>query len=542
MRDRDWCGERARAVPKGKRLRELLRRQSAGVVCESKYSMRTDAPTLSELFSDVKTEKILGRKEQKIHGIRYDSRRVEKGDLFVAVRGFAADGHRFIQAAIDKGASVIVLEDDAALDDKQAEEKKLTKIVVRDSRIALAEIANAFYGNPTRDILLIGVTGTNGKTTTTHIVRHFLEANGVKTGLIGTIEARVGDTVIPMERTTPESVELCEMIAMMKEQGARAVVMEVSSHALELHRVHGFAFNVAVFTNLTQDHLDFHGTMEAYAAAKAKLFAMLDHSAVAAINADDEYGKMMERVTRAKVVRYGIVNSADVRAESVSFTMDGTSFALNMNKERLNIVSPYLGMFNVYNLLGGIAAVSESGVRSAMLVRSISSLPSVRGRLERMKLPNGAVAVVDYAHTPDALQRAIETVREIVKKKSGRVITLFGCGGDRDRTKRPLMGGIAAELSDHVIVTSDNPRTEDPKAIIEDVMKGVSQPMNVEAIEDRANAIDAALGMAKSDDIVLLAGKGHEDYQIIGTAKIHFDDMERVRAWVARTERTRGER
>ncbi|HZV12495.1 MAG TPA: UDP-N-acetylmuramoyl-L-alanyl-D-glutamate--2,6-diaminopimelate ligase [Candidatus Kapabacteria bacterium] len=528
-------------MPQGKRLRELLRRQSAGVLCECNYPMKTDAPTLSELFSNIETKKILGRKEQKIHAVRYDSRRIQKGDLFVAVRGYATDGHRFIQAAIDKGASVIVVEDDTAFDDKQAEEKNITKIVVRDSRIALAEIANAFYGFPTRDILLIGVTGTNGKTTTTHIIRHFLEVSGVKTGLIGTIESRVGDIVIPMQHTTPESVELCEIIATMKDEGARAVVMEVSSHALELYRVHGFAFDVAVFTNLTQDHLDFHQTMEAYAAAKAKLFTALDRSAVAVINADDEYGKVMESNTQAKVIRYGITNSADVKAENVSFSMDGTSFILNMKNERLNIVSPYLGMFNVYNLLGGIVAAAESGVSKAVLVKSMSSLPPVRGRLERVKLPNGAVAVVDYAHTPDALQRAIETVREIVKEKKGNVITLFGCGGDRDRTKRPIMGAIAARLSDRVIVTSDNPRTENPKMIIEDVLKGVSQPENVEAIEDRAEAINAALGMAKSNDIVLLAGKGHEDYQIIGTAKVHFDDMERVRAWVARTEGARGE-
>jgi len=481
----------------------------------------------------------MGRTDRMIHAIRYDSRRVQQGDVFIAIRGYEIDGNKFISSVIEKGASAIVTDDVETFEkiqiNQRVEKEGVTCVLVDDSRIALAEFANVLYDFPTHDILLIGVTGTNGKTTTTHIVKHFLEFAGTRTGLIGTIESKFGETIIPMEHTTPESTELCEIISLMKEQGAQAVVMEVSSHALELHRVHGFEFDAAIFTNLTQDHLDFHGTMESYASAKSKLFQMLNTTATAVINADDQHSFQMEQATKAQVIRYGVVNRVDVKGDRIVFSANGTTMRLRIGTKDWIVDSPYLGMFNVYNLLGGVSAALAAGISDSVIMESIPSLPAVRGRMERVPLPNGAIAIVDYAHTPDALQRAIETAKMIVGQTGGKVITLFGCGGNRDSAKRPIMGEISSKLSDYTIVTSDNPRMEDPMAIISDVLNGVNRRETVSVIVDRGEAIEAALNMSRQNDVVLLAGKGHEDYQVIGTVKIHFDDLENVRAWVAQS-------
>jgi len=496
---------------------------------------------LAELLRRVATIHVVGNAERDIRAVQYDSRRVEQGDIFVAIHGLQSDGNAFIQMAVARGAAAVVTDERGAFDICEIEEaasgggrRRIVKILVLNARVALAEIANALYGFPTRDVRLIGVTGTNGKTTTTHVVRHFLESAGVPAGLIGTIESRFGETAIPMEHTTPESLELCGIISMMKEQGAQAVVMEVSSHALALERVHGFEFDAAVLTNITQDHLDFHGTMEAYADAKARLFEMLEPGAAAIINADEPYGEMMERRTRGKVIRYGVVNVADVRAEEIALSTDGTSFQLTINNDSWAVFSPYLGMFNVYNVLAGVAAAIVSDVPVSVIVERIASLPQVRGRMERMILPNGAVAVVDFAHTPDALQRAIETLRISAQASGGKLITVFGCGGDRDRTKRPIMGAIAARLSDATIITSDNPRTEDPMAIIAEVLEGIPAGAKVSAWAERGEAVDAALAMANRNDVVLIAGKGHESYQIIGEIKYPYDDVQTVREWIDR--------
>lgn len=485
---------------------------------------------LSDLLRAVAVSAIFGKTDREIAGIQYDSRKVKSGDVFIAVKGDHVDGHDFIGNAIALGAAAVVVEDQTAIVRSTLDAGDITVIVVKQARPAMADLANAFYRFPSRRATMIGITGTNGKTTTTHIVRHFLSSTGTPTGLIGTIEYGFGNTMTPATHTTPESVDLCRMIDGMIADGARAIVMEVSSHALALDRVRGFRFASAVFTNLTQDHLDFHQTMHEYANAKAELFRMLDPDAVAIVNADDEASALMERDTKARVVRYGIQAGADVRGDRIRFGLTGTEFRLGLHGHDYDVVSPYLGMFNVYNLLAGVAVAASVGVPPEDILKWIPSLPQVRGRLERIPLHNGAVAVVDYAHTPDALQRAIEAVRELVGV-SGRVITVFGCGGDRDKTKRPLMGGIAAESSDEVFVTSDNPRTEDPAAIIRDILAGVPDVSRVHMIADRALAIQEALSLSRNGDLVLLAGKGHETYQIVGTQKFPFDDAALARAW-----------
>jgi UDP-N-acetylmuramoyl-L-alanyl-D-glutamate--2,6-diaminopimelate ligase len=481
--------------------------------------------TIQDLLAELPVRKVTGPTDRSIAEVQYDSRRVAPGDIFVAIRGAAVDGHRFLPDVIARGASAVVVESSPLIHSTTC-----TELVVDNSRAALADCANIVYRHPSRSLTLVGVTGTNGKTTTTTIIRHLLTGASRPAGIVGTIAAGFGETMVPATHTTPEAPDLCRMFIDMRSHGASAVAMEVSSHALALDRVRGFRFAGAVYTNLTQDHLDFHGTMEAYFEAKAILFNMLEENAVAAVNADDPYGALIASRTRARVVRYGLSAECEVRAERVEYGLEGTRFVLSLQGERYNVISPYIGAFNVYNLLAGIAVVAGIGVAAKDIVGLIAALPQVRGRLERIPLPNGAIAVVDYAHTPDALQRAIETVRMITERTGGNVITVFGCGGDRDRTKRPMMGAIAARMSDTVIVTSDNPRTENPKAIIDEILAGVVAHTNVRVIADRTEAIQHALGGSARGDVVLLAGKGHETYQVVGTERLPFDDAAHVRS------------
>ncbi len=481
--------------------------------------------TIADLLAELPVRKATGALDRSIADVQYDSRRVAPGDLFVAIRGAAVDGHQFLPDVIARGASAVVVEDPSVVAPASC-----AVLLVSNARAALADCANIVYGHPSRTVALVGVTGTNGKTTTTSIIRHLLTGAGHPAGIIGTIASGFGDTLTPATHTTPEAPDLCRMIVDMRTRGARAVVMEVSSHALVLDRVRGARFAAAAFTNLTQDHLDFHGTMEAYFEAKAILFRMIEENAVAVVNADDPYGPLMAARTRALVVRYGMAPGCEVRAEKVTYGLEGTTFLLTLAGKQYNVVSPYLGVFNVYNLLAGIGVVSGLGVEAAEIVRLIPSLPQVRGRLERIPLANGAVAVVDYAHTPDALERVIEAVRLITARTGGRVLTVFGCGGDRDRTKRPIMGRIAAETSDEVIVTSDNPRTEQPQAIVDEILAGIPSRDRVETIVDRAQAIDAAISRSRRGDVVLVAGKGHETYQVVGTVRLPFDDAAHVRS------------
>ncbi len=465
--------------------------------------------------------------ELDIPRLQYDSRKVGPGDCFFALRGTGIDGHQFIKAASERGAKVIVLEKDEALPDPYCMHRGIVKIVVPDSRKALALMSSNFYGNPSGSLTMVGVTGTNGKTTTTHLIRSVLESAGQQAGLIGTIEYRIGEVIIPASHTTPESLELNGLLAQMRSAGCQSVSMEVSSHALHQSRVHGIGYRVAVFTNLTQDHLDYHGSMNEYFNAKKILFDQLSSNAVAVANWDDPWGAKIVSSTIARTISYGISESADVRASNISLSINGTTFAIRAAGKESTLSYPLVGRFNVYNALAAYAAGKALGLTHERIAAGISAVKNIRGRFERVVSPSGWTAIIDYAHTPDALEKCLQTIHEILPpSRRGRIITVFGAGGDRDRTKRPLMGKVAGQLSDLVVVTSDNPRTEEPQRIIDDITPGIPRDATVIREADRKTAILTALRQAAAGDVILIAGKGHEDYQVIGSKKIHFSDQE----------------
>jgi UDP-N-acetylmuramoyl-L-alanyl-D-glutamate--2,6-diaminopimelate ligase len=467
--------------------------------------------------------------EIMVNRIQYDSRKVERGDLFVAIRGLSVDGNTFITQAAQNGAKVVVTEKDDAIPDSFCMHNGIVKIVVRDSRAALARISDNYFGHPSGSLTMVGVTGTNGKTTTTNIIKYLLQKTGRKSGLIGTIEYMIGDQRLPSTHTTPESLELQLLLERMVDEQCSAAVMEVSSHALDQHRVEGMIFQVAMFTNLTQDHLDYHRTMDEYYAAKKKLFGMLAPGGWAVINADSDYGMRLIAETSAEKISYGITANADVRGYDVSLSLQGVKFSIEYHGERTNISSPLVGRFNVYNLLAAFSAGIALGIDAPTLGHLLSEPISVPGRFEKISSSVGWIAVIDYAHTPDALEKALFAIHDVMgKPKTGRIITVFGCGGNRDKTKRPKMGKIASQMSDIVFVTSDNPRFEEPETIIDEVMAGIEDGSKVYREVDRAMAISRALEIAEGNDIVLIAGKGHEDYQVIGEQKIHFSDREIV--------------
>ena len=476
--------------------------------------------------------------DREVTTVVQDSRKAVPGSLFVAVRGFHSDGHRFISQALGRGAAAVVAEEQASVEAPAG----APVILVPDTRAALARLASRFYGDPSHHLVLVGITGTNGKTTTSYLVRSVIEAAGTPCGLIGTIDYRIGDRVYPALNTTPESLDVQRLLAEMIEQGARACVMEVSSHALALGRTAECAFRAAAFTNLTQDHLDFHGSMEAYFHAKLLLFRGLPPDAVAVVNDDDARAGEIARNTRARVITFGLSERADVRpAGKVRHGLHGLAFTAATPAGAVEVASPLVGKHNVYNILTAIGLGTALGIAPEAIRAGIRSMEAVPGRMEKVDEGQPFGVVVDYAHTEDALIRLLEAVREIAPK---RVITLFGCGGDRDRMKRPLMGAAAVAGSDMVIVTSDNPRTEEPLAIIADIERGMSRGQRVAlpggaagsagtpyaVIPDRAAAIDAAIGIAEAGDVVVLAGKGHENYQVLGERTVHFDDREQARA------------
>jgi UDP-N-acetylmuramoyl-L-alanyl-D-glutamate--2,6-diaminopimelate ligase len=468
-----------------------------------------------------------------VHGIQYDSRKVGRGDCFVAMRGVGTDGHKFVEAAIERGAKVVVLEQDATLPDSYFMHTHVAKVVVPDSRRALALMSANYFGHPSRELTIVGVTGTNGKTTTTHLITAILKAAGQRVGLIGTIEYRIGDDVIPASHTTPESLELNELLARMLKSGCQSVSMEVSSHALHQSRVYGLDYDVAVFTNLTQDHLDYHGTMEEYFNAKKLLFDTLSGDAVAVTNCDDDFGMKIVSATRGRTISYGVAEKTDVRATDIRISLEGTSVNIRSGNQESTLTSPLVGRFNVYNILAAYSTGIALGHSHETIAAGISSVKNVRGRFERVISPGGWTAIIDYAHTPDALEKCLRTIHDVLPKKDrGRIITVFGAGGDRDQTKRPLMGKIAGSLSDLAIVTSDNPRTECPQHIIDDIVRGIPHEATVVQEVDRRTAIHTALRQARSGDVILVAGKGHEDYQVIGKEKIHFSDREIVEDFI----------
>ncbi|RPI06541.1 MAG: UDP-N-acetylmuramoyl-L-alanyl-D-glutamate--2,6-diaminopimelate ligase [Ignavibacteriae bacterium] len=499
-----------------------------------KLSQLLEGVTVSKLFQTMYGQMVVTH-DVEVGGVQYDSRKIQRSDCFVAIKGTSSDGQKYIQNAMNQGAKVIVLEDDTVLPDPLCMHAGVIKVVVPDSRKALAILAANYFGHPSKKMKCVGITGTNGKTTTSNLVKSIVEANGEKAGLVGTIEYKIGEQVFPATHTTPESLELNELFDAMVKNHCTSVSMEVSSHALDQSRVYGIEFDVAVFTNLTQDHLDYHGTMENYFEAKKRLFTQLKPSNCAVINHDDPWGVQLLGSFNARKISYGINSSADCQAKDIKLGIEGTTFIVRYGGQESTVTTPLIGTFNVYNVLAAYAAGLGLGLPLEQIHTGIKNLANVRGRFERIASPAGWTAIVDYAHTPDALENCLRTIHDVLPEKNrGHIITVFGAGGDRDKTKRPIMGRIAGEYSDLVIVTSDNPRTEIPETIIDDIMRGIIRHASVLREVDRRTAIERAVKSAQRGDVILVAGKGHEDYQIIGKEKKHFSDREVVESLLSR--------
>jgi UDP-N-acetylmuramoyl-L-alanyl-D-glutamate--2,6-diaminopimelate ligase len=480
---------------------------------------------LKILAAAIPIRQVTGSLDRNVESIAYDSRRVQRNGLFVALRGEKTDGHQFIDQAIERGASVIVTE-------REEKQPRVTSLVVENTRTALADLAAVFYGFPATRLKMAAVTGTNGKTTTTFLIKHICEKAGLHCGLIGTVRYEIGERVLPATRTTPESLDLQELLAQIANAGCRAAAMEVSSHALAQERTRGLEWDVAVFTNLTQDHLDFHGTMENYFESKAKLFTELaqqkkKQKPVAIINIDDRYGgQLLGRIDKnISVITFGMSARADFRASNYRTEFGGTSYQLDARGKSYLVRVPLIGRFNVANSLGALAAANALGLSLREAILSLGKSPQVPGRLEAVPAKRQFQVFVDYAHTPDALLNVLKTLREL---EPARLIVVFGCGGDRDRQKRPLMAEAVDRNADLAIITSDNPRKEDPNAIIAEVEKGFRSD-HYEKIPDRAEAIKRAIKLARTRDIVLIAGKGHENYQEFADHTVPFDDIQVAR-------------
>jgi UDP-N-acetylmuramoyl-L-alanyl-D-glutamate--2,6-diaminopimelate ligase len=480
---------------------------------------------LKTLLSATAVRQIIGTLDRTVENIAYDSRRVQRNGMFVALRGEKSDGHEFIGQAIEKGASVIVAE-------REEQNPRAACLVVESTRTALADFAATFYGHPERKLKLAAVTGTNGKTTTTFLIKHICENAGLRCGLIGTVRYEIGERVLPAIRTTPESLDLQELLAQIVNAGCKAAAMEVSSHALAQDRTRGLEWNVAVFTNLTQDHLDFHGTMKSYFESKMKLFTGLGsqkrkRKPVAIVNIDDRYGEqLLDKIDkRVAVITYGMGMRADFRASNYRVESSGTSYQLDARGKSYLVRVPLIGRFNVTNSVAALAAANALGINLRDAVFSLGRSPQVPGRLELVAAKRQFQVFVDYAHTPDALGNVLKTLREL---DPHRLIAVFGCGGNRDRQKRPLMAEIVDRHADYAIITSDNPRKENPDTIVAEIEKGF-RSTHYEKIVDRTQAINRAIELARPRDIVLIAGKGHENYQEFADHTIPFDDIQVAR-------------
>ena len=477
---------------------------------------------LKELLADVPVLQQHADPEMEISGLCCDSRRAEPGSLFVAVSGFASDGNRFIPSAIAKGAVAVVT--------AKKPEEDIPYVLVESDRLALALISGNYYGRPARKMTMIGITGTNGKTSSTLLLKQVLEkCLGAKVGLIGTMENYIGDQVIPTERTTPESFELQALFARMYDAGCTHVVMEVSSHAISLERIGGIHYDVAAFTNLTEDHLDFHKTMDAYCDAKAELFRRCSR---AVVNRDDPYAPRILAAAQCPVLTTSAHGEAGLYARDVELSSDHIRFAAVSGEESVQVYVPIPGRFTVYNALTVLGIAKSLGIALKDAAGALKEACGVKGRIEVVPTPGMPYCVlIDYAHSPDGLEKVLKSVRDFCK---GRLISVFGCGGDRDPIKRPIMGRIGVESADFAIITSDNPRTEEPMAIIRDILQGITPDMGeYTVIEDRRRAIRYAMDIAKKDDIIVLAGKGHETYQEIQGVKYHLDEREEVAAHLA---------
>lgn len=486
--------------------------------------------TLKDIISTLDVQQVEGNQNVSIQDITADSRAVKPNSLFIALDGATVDGHNYIDKAVAAGAVAVIVSKPVTVPDD------VCVITVADTRQAMMACVLYFFDYPANRMRMVGVTGTNGKTTTTHMIRHILKAQGHKVGVIGTVHIMIGDTSYPIHNTTPDVVDLQHILHQMVQENVEYCVMEVSSHALALGRVSGVEFDTAVFTNLTQDHLDFHKTFENYLAAKCKLFEQVSapnqvkDNKGAVINIDDSYGHRVMEKTTAPTITYSTLGKGTLNASDVHMSTKNSQYTVNYKGESYPVSMNTTGLFNVYNTLAAIGACLQEGISMEAIDTALKTFSSVPGRFELIEEGQDFAVVVDYAHTPDGLQNILETAKAI---KENRIIIVFGCGGDRDATKRPIMGRIAAEYGDKIYVTSDNPRTEDPVQIVKDVEVGVKEALrngtSYEVIVDRREAINHAIHDAKAGDIVIIAGKGHENYQILKNETIHFDDREEAR-------------
>lgn len=483
---------------------------------------------LVELWDFMDIKEVKGDVNITVRGVSYDSRKVKPGYMFICVEGFNVDGHDFIEEAIEKGANSLLVQKEVKVD-----KEGVTVIRVEDTRKAMAAVGHVFYGFPSQKLKVIGVTGTNGKTTTTYLIKSILEEAGYKVGLVGTIVNKIGDREIPSQRTTPEALDLHRLFQDMVLSGVDYVVMEVSSHSLELGRVGYVDFDIGIFTNLSRDHLDFHGTLENYLEAKLKLFKSTDRMNI--INADDSVkDTIINRIKHlpTPIFTYGVKNRADYTASEIELAPGAVKYNLVWKESRIPIEVKIPGMFTVYNSLAAASAMMAEGIPVEYIQQGLKQAEGVKGRFETVETGRGFSIIIDYAHTPDGLEKVLSAVREFAK---GRIITLFGCGGNRDREKRPVMGDVAGRLSDFVIITSDNPRKEEPHLIIDEILPGVERTgCSYICIVDRRKAIEYALEMAREGDVIILAGKGHETYQELADRTIEFDERKIVREILGR--------
>lgn len=475
---------------------------------------------LSSIIQPINYQQIIGSTDIEISSIEFDSRKVKNGSIFFAINGSESNGHNFIQNAIENGALAVVCE---TLPEKTP--KNITWLLTDNSRKALSISAYKFYDNPEKGMNIIAVTGTNGKTTITFILKSIFETAGYKCGIIGTTGNYIGQKFYPATHTTPDPIKIAEVFLEMRNEEVEFVFMEVSSHALTQFRTESINFKAGIFTNLTHEHLDYHNTLEEYALAKQLLFNSLECNSFAIINADSDFADKMVEHTKAKVLKVGR-GEVDFKISKERLYYDHNHFLLN----EISISTPLIGRFNIDNIAQCFVTALAFGVSKEVILKSIEKAYGAPGRMQRIKIKSGASAIIDYAHSPDALEKSLITCREILHHSCGRLICLFGCGGDRDKSKRPIMGRIATDIADYTVITNDNPRTENPNTIIEEILSGISENKKeiYEIESDRAKAIERACQLTNNGDILLIAGKGHEDYQIIGTEKLHFSDIEEV--------------
>ena len=492
---------------------------------------------LKDILPLLKNIRIVGDAEVEVSDITYDSRTVIDNSVFVAIPGFKTDGSMYAIKAVQRGAKTVVLEKDMALPEG------ITRVIVPNARIALAELSSAFFGHPSRHLKMIGITGTNGKTTTSFLIEAILRKAGYKVGVIGTVEARIDGKGVPVKLTTPESSELQELLAKMLKHGVTHVVMEVSSHSLELHRTHGCEFDVAIYTNLTHDHLDFHLNMQNYLKAKMKLFEKLGKGhkkeVTGIVNVDDPYGKKILTYIDGNIMTYGIINNANLRASNLEWTLEQMKFDLETRDDKFKMNTHLVGVYNAYNIMAALLCGRVFGLPYDQMKKAVEEVKYIPGRFERVEAGQKFPVIVDFAHSPDSLTKLLEAIRPLVK---GKIILVFGCPGDRDKAKRPVMGEIAVKLADFTYVSTDDPHSEAPETIMNEIEEGVvraggSSGKNYSKIEDRKTAIEQAIHMAGADDAVVLAGRGHERAQDYNGVKIQIDDREVAREIIGKNKK-----